>query len=158
MTLFALSFVFLVALAGFTSASHPYNTYTYSDRDAFSYNENNNGFRIASDDSYRTTNVRGYTYCGYYDWSYGGRKCAHSLANRPYYPDHAFYGDYDKDAAIKDAFRTYRDSKKYDYQIKIKEYDQEIRLKELELEDRYRRDRFRHSGYGYGYTHYSYGW
>lgn len=150
MTLFVISALFLVALAGLTSAAHPYNTYTYTDRNDFSYNENDNGFRISSTNNEPV--ARGYTYCGYYDWSYGGKRCARSLANRPYYPDHASYDDYDQDAAIKEAFRTYQQTSKYKYQLEAKR---------IALEERNRYDHYRYGGYGYGYSgvrYYSYGW
>lgn len=157
--LFVFSVIFLVAFSGFSSAAHPYNTYTYTDRDGFSYSETNEGFRINFDSVNYETTTRGYTYCGFYDWSYGGKRCASSYSNRLYYPDHASYEEYDKDTAIEKAFGTYDNSKKYDHQLKLKELDNQIRLKELELEDRYRRDRYRYAGYGYsGGRYYSYGW
>lgn len=144
-------FVFVAILAlfliGFVSAAHPYNTYTYTD--SFSYHESNSGFRISSDDSdtsrYSYGN-RGYTRCGdVYSWrSYG---CSY-YGNRPYYPDHASYeNDYDRDVAIKYAFDTYREGKKYDYQI------EKLRIQEEAKQ-------YRYGGYGYGYSGriYHYGW
>lgn len=147
MTLFVVSALFLVALASLSSAAHPYNTYTYTDRDTFSYNENDNGFRVGFDEDNRV--VRGYTYCGYYDWSYGGRRCAHSYGNRPYYPDHASYDDYDKDAIVKEAFRTYQQRSKQEYQLEVRR---------IGLEER---RRYSYGGYGSGYSghrYYTYGW
>ncbi len=150
--LFVVSALFLVAFAGFTSAAHPYNTYTYTDRDGFSYYESDSGFRINSDTSNTdrySYNHRGYSRCGdVYSWrSYG---CSY-YGNRPYYPDHAYYEDeYDRDAAIKYAFDTYREGKKYDYQIE-----------KLRIQEEAKQYRYRYGGYGYGYSghrYYTYGW
>lgn len=148
---FVISAIFLFTLIGFASAAHPYNTYTYTDRDLFSYHESNTGFRISNDDSntnrYSYSN-RGYSRCGdVYSWrSYG---CSYHSGNRPYYPDHAYYEDsYDRDAAIKYAFDTYREGKKYDYQI------EKLRIQEEAKKHRYRYD----WGYGYSGRIYNYGW
>ena len=147
MTFIALSFVFLFALVSTVSAAHPYNTYTYTDRDSFSYNENDNGFRISSSerDNYGYGN-RGYTRCGeIYSWrSYG---CgSRYYADRPYYPDHVSYG-YDQDMAIKEAFKTYQQRSKQEYQLEVRR---------IGLEER---RRYSYGGYGYGYSGrvYSYG-
>lgn len=145
------SALFLLSI-GFVSAAHPYNTYTYTDRDSFSYYENDNGFKISSVDSntdHYAYGNRGYTKCGdIYSWrSYG---CSHYYGNRPYYPDHASYEDeYDKDIAIKYAFDTYREGKKYDYQIE-----------KLRIQEEAKQYRYRYGGYGYGYSGriYHYGW
>lgn len=151
MTLFVVSALFLVVFAGFASAAHPYNTYTYTDKNMFSYNENDHGFEISSserDTSYSYGN-RGYSLCGdVYSWrSYG---CgSHYYMNRPYYPDHASY-EYDHDAAIKMAFDAYNKGKQYDYQIE-----------KLRIQEEAKKDRYRYGGYGYGYSggrYYSYGW
>lgn len=148
--LIAVFTLFLTTLVGFASAAHPYNTYTYTDRDSFSYHESDNGFRISSDardaNSYSYGN-RGYSRCGdIYSWrSYG---C--SYGNRPYYPDHAYYeNEYDRDTAIKYAFDTYREGKKYDYQ-----------LEKLRIQEDAKQYRYRYGGYGYGYSGrvYNYGW
>lgn len=143
MTLFVVSALFLVAFAGFASAAHPYNTYTYSDRNTFSYDESDNGFRISSserDSSHYSYGNRGNYHCGdVYSWrSYG----CHRYSNRPYYPDHAWYqNDYDKDAAIKMAFDAYTKSRQYDYQIE-----------KLRIQEEAKQYRYRYGGYGSGYS------
>lgn len=144
MTLFVVSALFLVAFAGFASAAHPYNTYTYSDRNTFSYNENDHGFRISSserDHSHYSYGNRGYSHCGdTYSWrSYG---CGSRYSNRPYYPDHAWYqNDYDEDAAIKMAFDSYNKGRQYDYQIE-----------KLRIQEEAKKNRYRYGGYGSGYS------
>ncbi|MEK6925464.1 MAG: hypothetical protein AABW71_04485 [Nanoarchaeota archaeon] len=146
MTLFTLLFVFLFASTGLASASHPYNTYTYTDRNVFSYNEDDNGFKVGFDEKRHVS--RGYTYCGYYDWSYGGKRCARSWGDRQYYPDHASY-EYDHDVVVKEAFKTYQQRSKQEYQLEVRR---------IGLEER---RRYGYGGYGYGYSdhrYYSYGW
>ena len=155
MTLFAflaLSLLFLTS----TVDAYSYNTYTYTDRDSFSYREdlagNNQGFTL-SDESNSPIAGMDYTYCGYYDWSAYGKRCARTRSygyygDRPYYPDHAYYN---KDAVLKEAFKTYQQSRRD---------ETKIRMEELRLEQRRQYDgyRYRH-GYGYsGVSYYQYGW
>ncbi|MEK6915448.1 MAG: hypothetical protein AABW89_02820 [Nanoarchaeota archaeon] len=153
--LFALSFFILSA---YTVDAYSYNSYTYTDRDSFSYRENinggNDGFRIDFTDTDTKYRGRGYTYCksqGYYDWSYNGRRCKNSYGyygDMPYYKDNS-YDNIDQDAVLKEAFRTYQQNSKYEYQLE---------LKRIALEER---RRYNYGGYGYGYSgarYYSYGW
>ncbi|MBS3083762.1 hypothetical protein J4423_03085 [Candidatus Pacearchaeota archaeon] len=159
MTLFVFSALFLLLLASFASA-YPSNINTYTDRDTFSYNENvdgnNRGFSLAFTDR-DSVPVRGYGYCkgyDYYDWSYGGKKCASSRYYDPYYADMPYYSDnaynnIDHNTVLKDAFKTYRESKKQEAQLEAKR---------IALEER---KRYSYGGYGYGYSgarYYRYGW
>lgn len=153
MTLAVISLLFL--LASSASAVHAYNTYTYTDRDTFSYDERingqNNGFDIEFTDYDRRPSYdrysygnRGYSNCGdRYSWrSYGCDK----YDDRPYYFE--AYNDIDHNTVLKEAFKTYQQNSKYEYQLEAKR---------IALEDR---RRFGY-GYGYGYSghrYYSYGW
>ena len=157
MTLFALSFLFLISI-GFASAYHPYNTYSYTDRDSFSYNEdingNDDGFRISftDADNYRSYGYgnRGYAKCGdYYSWrSYGCDKYGY-YGDGLYYNDNS-YNNLDHNAVLKEAFKTYQQKSKQQYQLEAKR---------IALEERRRYGYY--GGYGYGYSgvrYYSYGW
>jgi hypothetical protein len=130
-------------------SAYGYNTYTYTDKDSFAYNENVNGqdrgFKISftdTDTRYSYPN-RGYSYCnGYYNWRYKG--CDRYYDDRPYYQD--AYQSLDHDAVLKEAFKTYQQSSRQEYQLEAKRIA-------LEQRNRY--------SYGYGYSshrYYSYGW
>ena len=149
MTLFGFLSLSLLLLASSVSA-YSYNTYT--DRDTFRYDEvvsgENRGFTVEFNQDRKPVS-RGYTYCegyGYYDWSYSGKKCAQSYGygSRPYYPNQAYYNQYDYDATLKEAFKTYQQSTKQESQLEAKR----IALEERRM--------YNYGGYGYGY--YRYGW
>jgi len=146
MTLLLLGLVFLAFFANSASA---YSYGSYNSDDSFYYKENvdgsERGFSINFKDN-DVVPVRGYTYCGYYDWTSNGRKCARSGYDVLHYQNDA-YNKIDHNAVLKDAFKTYQQSSKQQYQLESKRIDAMNR---------------RHYGYGYGYGYsgvrYSYGW
>lgn len=151
MTLIVCSLALLMAFAPTTSAGYG-GTYTYTDRDSFSYNEDlggdNRGFNIQfsdTDTAYSYGN-RGYTYCkgqDYYSWRSSG--CRDSYGK--YYGDQQYPNEYnslDHNAVLKEAFKTYQQSSKQQYQLE----SQRIKLSER-----------RFNGYGgSGARYYRYGW
>jgi hypothetical protein len=157
MTLVLLSFLFLLALVSNVHADYNYNSYTYTDvSDTVSYSEDldgfNRGFSLRHTSSVpRTNSIVG---CDYYDWTYDLRKCKKTAYYNGYREDYYSYSNkidldyyrapYNQDQALKEAFRTYQQSSKQQYQLE----SQRINFAQR-----------RYYGYGYsGARYYRFGW
>src|SRR3989344_4091577 len=153
MTLSVFSALFLLLLASFASA---YPSYTYTDvSETISYSEDleggNRGFTLKHTSSVPRTNPS--IGCDYYDWTSDFRKCRHTAYYNGYTEDYYGYSNnddsrtyYDQDKALKEAFKTYQQSSKQQYQLE----SQRINMAQR-----------RYGGYGYGYSgarYYRYGW
>jgi len=147
-----LGILFLVALfASHVSAGYDFDRYTYTDRydDTILYREDTsdgeNGFTLTHRYSMP---IRGYSYgCDYHDHTVNQRKCARSAYYGGYDTDYSYRPSYDGDKALQQAFRTYQQSAKYEYQLESQ------RIKMM--------DRRYYGGHGYGYSgarYYRYGW
>ncbi|MEK6909391.1 MAG: hypothetical protein AABX23_05055 [Nanoarchaeota archaeon] len=151
MTLFVLSFLFLFSISN-VSASHFYNTYTYTDSLVYTedHKGEHRGFALAfPEDKYGID-------CGYKDWTYNARKCKRTALYDYQYVEYYGYNahkdanSYDRDKIFKEAFKTYQQNSKYEYQLELKRIEEENR-------NRYRN----YGGYGHGYSghrYYTYGW
>ncbi|MBS3081672.1 hypothetical protein J4416_01880 [Candidatus Pacearchaeota archaeon] len=156
------AFVALILLS-FVSSVSAYPTYSYMDvSESVSYNEDLNGldrgFSLKHTNSVPRTNpVIG---CDYYDWTSDFRKCRRTAYYGGYTEDYYGYvsgnnnlnSPYDQDKALRDAFKTYQQSSKQQYQLESKR---------LDLANRRYYGGYGYGGYGYGYSgarYYRYGW
>ena len=158
MTLFVFSLLFLVLPVSYVSA-YP-NSYTYMDvSNTVSYTEDleggARGFSLKN--THPVSRMNSAIGCDYYDWTSDFRKCRRTAYYNGYSEDYYSYVNgnndnsniayYDQDKALKEAFRTYQQSSKQQYQLE----SQRLSL----ANSRY------YGGYGYGYSgiRYSrYGW
>lgn len=156
LTIFGLMFLSSFFLSN-VSAGYSYNTYTYTDvSDTILYSEDlygeNRGFSLTHKSSVPRTNPS--VGCDYYDWTYDLRKCKKTAYHNGYREDYYSYynkvdldyyrAPYDQDKALKEAFKTYQQSSKQQYQLE----SQRINLAQR-----------RNYGYGYsGARYYRYGW
>lgn len=146
-------FIFATALLFATQVSaYSYNSYT--DTNSFSYSEDlggaNRGFTIMHSTSMPRTNPS--IGCDYYDWTSDFRKCrrtayydGHIEDYYAYYDGYYNHNNYDEEKVVKEAFKTYQQSSKQQYQLESKRLDS--------MNKRY--------GYGSGYSgvrYYRYGW
>ncbi len=145
-TLFSTIILLIIFLTSQTSAIT--QSYTYSPAssaytsksDTFSYNEdvtgNDRGFNVKRTSTIpRNDVIKG---CDYYDWTSNFRKCKQTTK---------YNGDNTKknnnmDKTISEAFRTYQQSSRQQYQ----------------LESQSANSRNRYGGHGYGYQNYRWGW
>src|SRR3989344_3077892 len=148
--LFILSIIFLVSLASsvFAYSNNPFASYTYTDvSDSVSYSEDlfgeSRGFALKYQHSVPRTNPS--IGCDYYDWTSDFRKCKVTAYYSGHYEEYYDYtrgndynSNYDKDKALKEAFKTYQQSSKQEYQLESKRIDT--------------MNRRRYGGYGSGYS------
>lgn len=160
MTMFV--FASLILLASLADA-YSYSNYRNMDvSQSVSYDEDieggNRGFTLKHTSSVPRTNpIIG---CDYYDWTSDFRKCRRTAYYNGYSEDYYGYvygnnndyrSPYNQDAALKDAFKTFQQSSKQQFQLESKRIDSVNR--------RY----YGYGGYGYGYGYYGagyyrYGW
>jgi|SRR3989344_7113619 len=155
MTLSVFSALFLLLLASFASA---YPSYTYTDvSETISYSEDleggNRGFTLKHTSSVPRTNPS--IGCDYYDWTSDFRKCRRTAYYNGYSEDYYGYSNnninngayYNQDKDSRDAFKTFQQSSKQQYQLESQRINMQQR-------------RYGYGGYGYGYsgTRYRYGW
>ncbi len=148
-TLFSTIIFLTIFISSQTSAIIQSYTYSpasssYTDiSDTFSYNENvagnNRGFNIKHTSTIpRNEVIKG---CDYYDWTSNFRKCKQT-AKYNGYTENNLKNPYNIDKTISEAFRTYQQSSRQQYQ----------------LESQNANSRHRYGGYGYGYQNYRWGW
>ncbi len=149
-TLFSAIFVLAILNSSQTSAIIQAYTYTpasssYTEiSDTFSYNEkvvgDNKGFNVKHTSTIpRNEIVKG---CDYYDWTSNFRKCKQTAKYNGYTEDN-FKRNYNIDRTINEAFRTYQQSSRQQYQLE----SQKANLK------------YQYSyGYYNGYGRYTWGW
>src|SRR3989344_1635883 len=139
MTLAVFTLVFFVSNV---SAGYYFDVNTYTD--TISYSEDvvgeHRGFSVTyPEDKYEND-------CGYYDWTYDLRKCKRTAYYDKYYVEYYGYNvnkdrySYDKDAIMKEAFKTYQQSSKQQYQLESQRMNLEHRRS------------YYYGGYGYGYS------
>ena len=163
MTLFMSSLLLLALSLTHPTSAYSYNSYTYMDvSNTVSYSESldagSRGFTLTNTHPVSRTNpIIG---CDYYDWTSDFRKCRRTAIYNGYSQDYYGYvsgnnnpqadaAAYNQDAAVKEAFKTYQQSSKQQYQLE----SQRISL----ANSRY----YGYGGYGSGYSgarYYSYGW
>ncbi len=148
-TLFSAIVVLTIFISSQTSAIIQAYTYTpasssYTDiSDTFSYSENvvgnNKGFNIKRTSTIpRSEVIKG---CDYYDWTSNFRKCKQTAKYKGYTEDN-LKKSYNMDRPISEAFRTYQQSSRQQYQLEIQNAN----------------SRHQYNGYGYGYQIYRWGW
>jgi hypothetical protein len=161
--LLGILFLSILSISSVNAQSYTYspasNAYTYVSN-TISYSEDiqgeNRGFSLRQSSSVQRNEViKG---CDYYDWTSNYRKCRKtSERNRYSYDDYNyniydryhydnFRANYDQDKALKEAFKTYQQSSKQQYQLE----SQRIKTRNNR--------KYSYGGYGSGYTRYSWGW
>lgn len=144
------SAIILLTTLSAISQSYAYTpaSSSYTDiSDTFSYNEditgNNRGFNIKHTSTLpRNEIIKG---CDYYDWTSNYRKCKQTAKYNGYTESNT-KKSYNMDKTINEAFRTYQQSSRQQYQ--------------LESQSTNSRNRYGGHGYGYygGYGRYTWGW
>ncbi len=138
-TLMLLTIFLTSQTIAYTPASSSYTDIS----DTFSYNEDvigeNRGFNIKHTSTIpRNELIKG---CDYYDWTSNFRKCKQTAKYNGYVESNT-KKSYNMDKTISEAFRTYQQSSRQQFQLESKKSN----------------SRYNYGGHGYGYRNYHWGW